>query len=298
MHPIYHPAINRAVRTALRPAARLLPRRLHFPVTGTIRVKLEGEGAFSMACNPTSYVAKVLFWEGVRGFEYDLFRIFGALIRSSQTFLDVGANIGYYTLAAATINPDARVTSFEPLPSAFRYLRRNVEINGFTNVATERLALSDAEGETTFFVSRNPKFIEVEHNLASTGALDRELAARTAFVEEVPVRTETLDRYVAARVRERVDLIKLDAEGSEGRILAGGATVLREHRPIILCEVLPGESGRGLEAIFTSNDYRMMRAKGGGLVPVGGLGHATSAENDHVMVPSERMAEVRAFVEG
>jgi FkbM family methyltransferase len=298
MHPIYHPAINRVVRTALRPVAGLLPRRLRFPVTGTIRVKLEGAGTFSMACNPTSYVAKVLFWEGVRGFEYDLFRIFRVLIRSARTFLDVGANIGYYSLAAATLNPDVRVVSFEPLPSAFHFLHRNVEINGFTNVTPELLALSDAGGETTFFVSRNPKFVDVAHNLASTGALDRDLAARSELVEAIPVRTDTLDHYVATRFREKVDLVKLDAEGSEGRILAGGATVLREHRPIILCEVLPGESGRGLEEIFTAHDYRMMRAVGGRLTPVEGLGHATSAENDHVMVPSERMAEVRAFVEG
>ncbi len=298
MHPIYHPAVNRVVRTALRPVAGLLPRRLRFPVTGTIRVKLEGGRSFSLACNPTSYVAKVLFWEGVRGFEYDLFRIFRALIRSARTFLDVGANIGYYSLAAATLNPEVRVASFEPLPSAFRFLRRNIEINGFTNVTPEMLALSDAEGETTFFVSRNPKFVDVVHNLASTGALDRDLAARSELVEAIPVRTDTLDHYVAMRFREKVDLVKLDAEGSEGRILAGGATVLREHRPIILCEVLPGESGRGLEAIFSAHDYRMMRASGGRLVPVEGLGHATSAENDHVMVPSERMGEVRAFVEG
>ena len=298
MHPIYRPAVNRVARTALRLFAGILPRSLHFPVTGTIRVKLEGAGSFSMACNPTSYVAKVLFWEGVRGFEYDLFRIFRTLIGSAHTFLDVGANIGYYTLAAATLNPSVRIVSFEPLPSAFHFLRRNVEINGFTNVTTEMLALSDAEGETTFFVSRNPKFADVAHNLASTGALDRDLGARTEHVEAIPVRTDTLDHYVTTRFQEKVDLVKLDAEGSEARILSGAGTVLREHRPIILCEVLPGESGRGLEAIFSAHDYGMMRAVAGRLVPVGTLGHATSAENDHVMVPSERMGEVRGFVEG
>lgn len=298
MHPIYRPAVNRVVRTALRPFAGILPRSLHFPVTGTIRVKLEGAGSFSMACNPTSYVAKVLFWEGVRGFEYDLFRIFRTLIGSARTFLDVGANIGYYSLAAATLNPSVRIVSFEPLPSAFHFLRRNVESNGFTNVTTEMLALSDAEGETTFFVSRNPKFADVAHNLASTGALDRDLAARSELVEAIRVRTDTLDHYVAKRFREKVDLVKLDAEGSEGRILAGAETVLREHRPIILCEVLPGASGHGLEQVFSEHDYRMMRPVGGRLVSVAALGHEHSDENDHVMVPGERMDEVRAFVEG
>lgn len=116
MHPIYKSSINYGVRTLLKPFARFVPEPWQFPVTGVITVHV-GEGKrIKLACNPTSYIAKVLFWKGVRGFEYNLVHVFVELVKDAQVFLDIGANIGYYSLLAAAFNPDVKIVSFEPLP--------------------------------------------------------------------------------------------------------------------------------------------------------------------------------------
>ncbi len=283
MHPLYKPTINLGVRTLFKPFARLMPDAWQFPVTGVITVKLGGRRRIRLACNPTSYLAKVLFWQGVEGFEYNLVRVFVELVKEARVFLDVGANIGYYSLLAAAYNPDVKIVSFEPLPSAFHYLEKNLALNGCANATAVKAALSDATGAAQFFASKNPKFLDIDYPLTSTGALDEAQAARSAVVEAFDVQTETLDNYVAS-MGETVDLLKLDTEASEHIVLAGAQDVLKTHRPVILCEVLPGKIERDLEAIFKDHGYRMYRAETHRLVPVDRLAHSAATTNDHVMV--------------
>ena len=282
MHPLYTPTVNLGVRTLVKPFARLMPEAWQFPVTGVITVNV-GEGRrIRLACNPTSYLAKVLFWQGVEGFEYNLVRVFVELVKEARVFLDVGANIGYYSLLAAAFNPEVKIVSFEPLPSAFHYLEKNLALNGCANATAVKAALSDTTGAAQFFASKNPKFLDIDYPLTSTGALDEKQAARSAVVEAFDVQTETLDNYVAS-MDATVDLLKLDTEASEHIVLAGAQEVLRTHRPIILCEVLPGKIERDLEAIFKEHGYLIYRAEAHRLVPVERLAHSPATTNDHVM---------------
>ena len=81
-----------------------------------------------------------------------------ALIRSQlkpgDTFIDVGANFGYYTvLASKLVGPTGRVIAFEPDPRSFQLLERNVARNGCTNVVLEQKALADKPGTLTLHVS-------------------------------------------------------------------------------------------------------------------------------------------------
>ncbi len=297
VHPIYYPAVNVAARTALRPFARWIPPRYRFLVTGTIAVDLPGGRRVRLACNPTSHLARLLFWEGMEGYEPDLVRAFIPLARRCETFLDVGAALGYYALVAAACNPSARIVAFEPMPGAFRYLARNVALNGAANVRPERLALSDRAGTARFFVTTNPKFAWVEDHLAGTSGLDRQQAARLGALREVEVRTETLDGYVAAHLAgARVDLVKLDTEATEHLVLAGAEGVLAEHRPVVLCEVLPGQIEAALEAVFARHGYLYARAVPGGLALTARLTHDGATTNDHVMIPRERLDWVRRTV--
>ncbi|HMB90425.1 MAG TPA: FkbM family methyltransferase, partial [Rhodothermales bacterium] len=165
MHLIYQPSINYGVRTVLKPFARLLPASLQFPVDGVIRVSVGLGKQIRLACNPTSYLAKVLFWQGFTGFEYNTVRIFVELVQEAKVFLDVGANIGYYSLLAAVYNPQIRILSFEPLPSAFHYLQKNLDLNQCAHATPLKWALSDMVGTTTFFAAKKAKFLEIEHHL-------------------------------------------------------------------------------------------------------------------------------------
>ena len=296
MHPLYKTTVNYGVRTLLKPFARLIPEAWQFPVAGVITLKLSEGRAIRLACNPTSYLAKVLFWQGVEGFEYNLVRIFIELVKEARVFLDVGANIGYYSLLAAAYNPEVTIVSFEPLPSAFHYLEKNLALNGCTRATAVKAALSDTRGTARFFASKNPKFLDIEYPLTSTGALDEAQATRSSVVEAFDVRTETLDHYLTSLGDTTVDLLKLDTEASEHIVLAGAQEVLRTHQPIILCEVLSGKIERALEAILRQHGYLMYRAEAHGLVPIEHLAHSTATTNDHVMIHPDTDHNIGRFL--
>ncbi|HET9870069.1 MAG TPA: FkbM family methyltransferase, partial [bacterium] len=125
-----------------------------------------------------------------------------------QVFVDIGANIGYYTLLAARrVGPEGRVFAFEPDPDNFRLLQKNVAVNGYANVILEPKALSDGEGEADLFL--NP-LNRGDHRLYDSG--DGRVHVR--------VPRTALGSYFKA-VQNRPHFIKMDIQGAEARALAG-----------------------------------------------------------------------------
>src|SRR5690606_323848 len=115
---------------------------------------------FKMTTNPTNAVTKFLFWGNVEGFEYHATKVFIELVKNSSVFLDIGANIGYYSLlASAVTDKKIKVFAFEPMPAIYDYLLKNIKCNGFSNISPYALALSDAKGEAEFYSVTNKKFI-------------------------------------------------------------------------------------------------------------------------------------------
>ncbi|HVZ80725.1 MAG TPA: FkbM family methyltransferase [bacterium] len=136
-------------------------------------------------------------------FETELFQ---KEIKPGQTVVDVGANIGYYTLLAARrVGPQGRVYAFEPDPTNFGLLKKNVEENGYKNVVLVNKALSNKNGKTKLFL--NPKN-RGDHRVYDSGD----------GRESVTIGTLTLDSYLKKR---KVDFIKMDIQGAEPLALAG-----------------------------------------------------------------------------
>jgi FkbM family methyltransferase len=136
-------------------------------------------------------------------FERDLF--VGAL-RPGMVVLDVGANVGYYTLLAAReVQPEGVVYAFEPHPRTCRSLRDNLALNAFHNVRTFDVAVSDRSDERTLYMSER----------ASHTGLHRSMDDAKPVALSVP--TIAVDDLDLARV----DLVKLDIEGEEPAALEG-----------------------------------------------------------------------------
>ena len=231
------------------------------------------------------------------GFETGMTELFIRLVRQSDTFLDVGANIGYYSLLAAAVNPEVRVVGFEPVPSPHHYFKSSITLNGFDTVTAEQLAVSNEESEVEFYFSKNAKFIDIEkHHLTSTGSLNKEQADRTDLLELVRVRSVTLDGYIAENKLPRIDLVKLDTEATEHLVLAGAPRMLTEDKPLIFCEVLPGKVEQEIEATFKQHGYFLYRLDPGKPVQVDQLAHDTTATNDHLMVHHDRLSEVAGII--
>jgi FkbM family methyltransferase len=133
------------------------------------------------------------------------------VLQPGDTFVDVGANIGTYTILAAK-NAGAHVISFEPIPSTFEKLQRNVTANGVNKmVDLRRYGVGDKAG-TLYFTN---SIDAMNHVLR-----DHEIANRTDTVE---VPTGTLDELLKDK---QPVLIKIDVEGFEWPVLNGAGSVL------------------------------------------------------------------------
>jgi FkbM family methyltransferase len=177
-------------------------------------------------------------------------------------FVDVGAHVGMYTVAAALALGDrGRVLAFEPNPAARAQLEANLALNRCTNVVVDPRAVSDTPGSTVLHVpaTPDPSFSSLE-------------AGRFAEGEPVPVEATTVDRAVREHGL-RPAAVKVDVEGGELAVLAGMDETLAAARPLLLVEV-GEESGDELERRLAERGYVGYRVASGRLEPglAGGRG--------------------------
>jgi FkbM family methyltransferase len=143
-----------------------------------------------------------------------------------MTILDLGANIGYYTLLFARgVQDFGRVYAFEPESFNFRLLTANVRGNGYTNVTLVRKAVCDLDGDVTLYRG----VCSGEHSICFDNVL------RHAGSEVV--RATTLDRFTEHL--DGVHMIKMDIQGAEGKAIRGGERLLTEQHPILFLEISP-----------------------------------------------------------
>jgi FkbM family methyltransferase len=285
---LYGRPLNWVIRNSLKPFAAILPEKFKIPINGVFTVKGNDIPPFKMVTNPTNAVTKYLFWGNVEGFEYHAVKVFMRLVRQSKVFFDIGANIGYYSLLAGKINPESEVFAFEPMPSAFDFLQQNIQLNEFKKIHAIRLAISNENGKAVFYSIKNKKFSEFPQ-LTGDGSLNGEHAKRSDKFE-FEVNTESLDHFVSSRIPgKKIDLIKLDTEANEHRVLAGANTVLNDHRPIIQCEILKNQIESEMEAVLGKYDYAYYRATDNGLVKVLGFKNNSTPFMDYYLVPREKI---------
>lgn len=161
--------------------------------------------------------------------------------RRVEVIFDVGANVGQTAVKYRASFPTARVYSFEPFPDAFRALVERCR--GDALVEPLQMAVAAEVGTATFHVNRH----NFNHSLLAAHAD----GARWALVDHVgtiEVPRTTVDAFRAERGLERIDLLKVDAEGSDLDVLRGAAGSLADHRvDAVYVEVLfvPVFEGQG-----------------------------------------------------
>ena len=186
--------------------------------------------------------------EALRRFgEYGAYEIdlYHRLLGDGGTFLDVGANIGILSVAMASLDERRRVVAFEPQLGYFGAAMAN--LRRFPNASVYPLALADRE-----------ELLEVAEiqpdRIANYGALDLSKARHAD--RQHPAAATTIDDFLR-RQGLVPDLIKIDVEGMEARVLAGGSETLRTALPIVSVEADRRDAGARAVDILIASGYRV-----------------------------------------
>lgn len=168
-----------------------------------------------------------------------------------STVIDLGANWGTHTLLCARLVGDAgQVVACEPSPKVFCELQWTVRTNELSNVRLMPLAIGDRDAKATFALGES----------AYTGHLED--------LSEVPepthctVQVSTLDSLVERLELRSVDLVKIDVEGAESRVLSGAGECIARFRPRFIIELHTPEQDIRVAQILRDSDYRLLRLSG------------------------------------
>ncbi len=154
--------------------------------------------------------------------------IFKQEIKPGQTVLDIGANIGYYTLIAAKlVGPGGRVYAFEPDPANFQLLKKNVEQNGYENVTLVNRAVADRNGSAKLYLNETNKG-------------DHRIYDSKDGRPSITIQMIRLDEFFK-KIDKKVHFIKMDIQGAEAAALNGMKGLIRRNRPLkLVSEFSPG----------------------------------------------------------
>ncbi len=187
-------------------------------------------------------------------------------LRPGDTFIDVGANIGYLSaIGAGLVGASGQVHCFEPVPEYFERLRKLAQLNPGRSIIPRPWGLGEVAGQQTIYVTREAG--------QSTFVESYKTASEIVFTMDVPVMR--LDSYLATHNTGKIALIKIDAEGFELPILKGLHDYFERssHRPPIICEIAPraysllGRSTHELERFMSAYGY-VVRDVIDGVTPV------------------------------
>jgi FkbM family methyltransferase len=197
--------------SALRPLVnRVLPRH---PIP--VRVLAGPARGIRLLIDPQ---VEKFYWRGAH--DSAVAKALIRFLKPGDVFWDIGAHIGYTSLLASRlVGPTGHVHAFEPLPENLVRLHEGIRLNRATNVVVHPVAVSDTVGHDSF----------VRHESSLMGSLvgQGEIRERVAVT--------TMDTLLATT--DPPNLIKIDVEGAESRVLAGAVRVISQH-PIVILEML------------------------------------------------------------
>ena len=187
-----------------------------------------------------------------------------------MTAIDIGANHGVYAVPMArAVAPRGRVFAYEPASAPRRLLEKSRDLNG-CSIDVRSSALSDAPRHGRLLIKASS---ELNRLAGASGARDGKGAGNLNLAESgepasgEPVEITCLDAETGWSI---VDFVKIDAEGEEERILAGGRNFFANHSPLVMFEVKSGDrTNENWRGAFAQTGYRVFRLLGGAplLVP-------------------------------
>jgi FkbM family methyltransferase len=209
-----------------------------FPRAGERACRLFGS---TIRLNLASEMQRLIYLGAFEMAEVGLVR---RCLRAGGTFVDAGANLGFFTfLAASIVGPSGRALAVEPNPRMFERLSESIHANRLAQVSATQIGLSDTAGSTDLYLP--PRETPCDNATMLAGA---------AGSERVRVSVRPLDDVLAESGIESVDLLKIDVEGYEPRVLEGARKTISSGRIravlIELNDIALREAGSSSQQLF------------------------------------------------
>lgn len=175
---------------------------------------------------PHGQILEGVYWGN---FEHDELDFFTSYLRPRMCIVDVGANVGLYTiLGSILVGPAGKVHAFEPSRDTFVWLERNIQLNGVHNVFLNQMALSDTQA--TMVLRADPL-----HPQFDSHRFVEKLDVIDKLVDtDKVVQCTTLDEYLQSNGIGAIDFLKIDVEGAELLVLEGASRVLSNSKDLTL----------------------------------------------------------------
>jgi FkbM family methyltransferase len=149
-----------------------------------------------------------------------------SLIEPGFNVYDIGGNFGWFALHIAKNHLKSKIFSFEPIPSTFNFLNKNILLNKLENIECFNFGFSNAEGCFDFYFD---PALSVNASLANV--------SNNKSIEKVSCSVKRLDDFVE-ETKYKIDFIKCDVEGAELLVFKGGIEAIKKHQPIVFSEIL------------------------------------------------------------
>ena len=199
------------------------------------------------------WIDQQIYTEGIYSVEKYHTMYFRNLLKPGWVFFDIGANIGYYTLQASMrVGKKGKIYSFEPVSKTLKNLRSNIKLNKFENIDTFQYIISDIGKTTRIYIG--------DETNTGTSRCSPQYIKNTQNYESI--KSITVDDFVELNRINKIELIKIDVEGYEMKVLLGMRKSIAKYHPTLLVEINTkalaehGDTPQELFNYFYKNGYK------------------------------------------
>ena len=194
--------------------------------------KIPVQGISMIVSTQDMAISKPILWLGE--YEQGVTQVLLKFLQEDTNFLDVGANIGYFSLIASKKCSLGKVFSFEPDPTNYDLLKSNIALNSLNNIRPYNLALSDRDENLYFSSMGFDQNLGARFTAKETATLTQHSLPQAKAPTQI--KAVAFDQFL---LNEKINIIKIDVEGFELNVLRGMKEMLSQQHPLIITEFAP-----------------------------------------------------------
>jgi FkbM family methyltransferase len=221
----------------------------HGLLIGEVRIDLPNDQELVLWSDGRDAIPSRMWWRGWDGYDPAAIRPWFQLATRARTIVDIGANIGVFSLVGALANRSVECWAFEPMPETYQTLRRNVRCNPLARVHCLPCAVGASHDKAELFWDAT----RVNDAMATLYPLH---GTKSGESNHRNVELVGIDEWADSIGLARLDLVKIDVERGEPAVLTGMHDVLARDRPDLLVEVLDDLTATALRDVVTNFNYR------------------------------------------